>query len=434
MNSLICTAEMAMRAPLGLLGRGEKAGAWVVERELGQGGMGTVYAVVHEDIGKRAALKIMHRTVLPSSQIECVLSEARVVNLVGHPNIVDIFEIGAFDDGRPYMVMERLEGVSLAARIAACRLLPDVAVTILLQICDALIATHAAGVIHRDLKSANVFLTGDDAVPRVKVLDWGIAKQMSAATGALDGLIVGTPAYLSPEQARGAVLTDRTDVYSLGVIAYELFVEQLPFEADTVREMLMKHQHAAPPLPQDLWPDIPRELQSLLLAMLDKNPERRPTALAVARRLESVRATIEARKRSIAAAALEPPTRQPRMRIARGRGYALAACAVFAVTVGAWSIRAREGDAGSLPPPLTVLTPRAVGIAAAVREVAPVHAERAKPVAAPTVAAPPPPAKRPPAGNAVHASHRHPTTHARPLISRTEPRALDPDATLEPYP
>ncbi|HMG56892.1 MAG TPA: protein kinase, partial [Kofleriaceae bacterium] len=131
---------------------GAKAGPWLVERELGRGGMGAVYAVVHEEIGKRAALKVVHRRLMPGFNCDRMLLEAKVVNQVGHPNIVDIFETGTLADGRPYIVMERLCGQSLAVRADEGKLLPDFVIAILLQVCDALIAAHAAGIVHRDLK------------------------------------------------------------------------------------------------------------------------------------------------------------------------------------------------------------------------------------------------------------------------------------------
>ena len=123
---------------------GAKAGPWIVERELGRGGMGAVYGVVHEEIGKRAALKVMHRRLISGTSAERILLEAKVVNQVGHPNIVDIFETGALEDGRPYIVMERLEGMPLSFRADEGKILPDQVIGILLQVCDALIAAHAS--------------------------------------------------------------------------------------------------------------------------------------------------------------------------------------------------------------------------------------------------------------------------------------------------
>jgi serine/threonine protein kinase len=277
-----------------VLAPGSKAGPWLVERELGRGGMGAVYAVVHEEIGKRAALKVVHqRLLVPGFNSDRMLLEAKVVNQVGHPNIVDIFETGTLGDGRPYIVMERLEGQPLSVRADDGKVLPDLVIAILLQICDALIAAHAAGVVHRDLKLDNVFLVDnldDPSTPKVKLLDWGIAKVINHdVKHTIDGQLVGTPQYLSPEQARGQLVTPQSDVYSLGVMAYELFLEQLPFEAETAAEVMAMHLRAVPPPPSELWPDVPTQLENLLLAMLAKQPDQRPTMFEVARRLETVR-------------------------------------------------------------------------------------------------------------------------------------------------
>jgi serine/threonine protein kinase len=281
---------------------GAKAGPWLVERELGRGGMGAVYGVVHEEIGKRAALKVMHRRLTTGSSAERILLEAKVVNAVGHPNIVDIFETGALEDGRPYILMERLEGMPLSYRADEGKILPDQVIAILLQVCDALIAAHAANIVHRDLKLDNVFLidnADDPSQPRVKLLDWGIAKVISNdVRHTIEGQLVGTPQYLAPEQARGAAVSPQTDVYSLGVMAYELFLEQLPFEAETSAEIMAMHLRCQPPPPSELWPDIPPSLENLLLAMLAKDPDARPTMLSVAHTLELVRADLEARKQA----------------------------------------------------------------------------------------------------------------------------------------
>jgi serine/threonine-protein kinase len=304
MKTLISTAGAGVAAPAlipDVLAPGVKCGPWIVERELGRGGMGAVYAVVHEEIGKRAALKIVHRRLLtPAFNIDRVMLEAKVVNAVGHPNIVDIFETGKLEDGRPYVVMERLEGQSLSCRADEGKLQADLVIAILLQVCDALIAAHAAHIVHRDLKLDNVFLVDnvdDPGTPKVKLLDWGIAKVINHdVRHTIEGQLVGTPQYLSPEQARGADVTPQTDVYSLGVMAYELFLEQLPFEAETSAEIMVMHLRAIPPAPSELWPDIPQQLEDLILLMLAKNPENRPTMLEVARRLESVHAELMQRR------------------------------------------------------------------------------------------------------------------------------------------
>jgi serine/threonine-protein kinase len=253
---------------------------------------------------------------MPGFNSERMLLEAKVVNQVGHPNIVDIFETGLLEDGRPYIVMERLDGQSLAVRADEGKLLPDQVIAILLQVCDALIAAHAAGIIHRDLKLDNVFLSDnpdDPTQPRVKLLDWGIAKVIHHEVHhTIEGQLMGTPQYLSPEQARGQVVSPATDVYSLGVMAYELFLEQLPFEAETAAEVMAMHLRATPPPPRELWPDMPRELEDLLLAMLAKQADRRPSMAEVARRLEAVRGELDRRCLARGGARLRsvPPVRR----------------------------------------------------------------------------------------------------------------------------
>lgn len=303
MKTMVSTAGGGLAAPIPVqdgLEAGQKAGPWIVERELGRGGMGAVYAVTHDVIGKRAALKIVHNRLLtPSFNPERMLLEARVVNQVGHPNIVDIFETGKLPDGRPYIVMERLEGQPLSDRADEGKLLADQIIGILLQVCDALLAAHAAGIIHRDLKLDNVFLVDnpdDPRSPKVKLLDWGIAKVINQEVRhTVEGQLVGTPQYLAPEQARGGQVSPATDVYSLGVMAYELFLEQLPFEAETSAEIMAMHLRATPPPPSELWPEIPPKLEDLLVQMLAKAPDHRPTVLEVARRLEDVRTDLHRR-------------------------------------------------------------------------------------------------------------------------------------------
>jgi eukaryotic-like serine/threonine-protein kinase len=258
--------------------------------------MGAVYAVIHATIGKRAALKVMHRRFATINSAERILLEARVVNQVGHPNIVDIFETGSLADGRPYIVMERLEGVALSQRVYDAKITPDQVIGILLQVCDALVAAHAAGIVHRDLKLDNIFLVDNPDDPhtaRVKLLDWGIAKVIANDPHhTIEGQLVGTPQYLAPEQARGGKVSAATDVYSLGVMAYELFVQELPFQAETPAELMTMHLRATPPRPSELWPEMPCALEDLLLAMLAKAQDARPTVLTVARTLEAVRAEL----------------------------------------------------------------------------------------------------------------------------------------------
>ncbi len=455
-----------------VLAPGSKAGPWIVERELGRGGMGAVYAVVHEEIGKRAALKVVHQRLLsPSFNSDRMLLEAKVVNQVGHPNIVDIFETGKLPDGRPYIVMERLEGQPLSYRADDGKILPDQVIGILLQICDALIAAHAAGIVHRDLKLDNVFLVDnpdEPQLPRVKLLDWGIAKVLSHdVKHTIEGQLVGTPQYLAPEQARGAQVSPQTDVYSLGVMAYELFLEELPFTAETAPEIMAMHLRSAPPPPSDLWPDIPRDLEDLLLAMLSKSPEHRPTMLEVARKLEDVRGHMRPRAQTAPA---PPATATPAVIVTPPRPrrapsgfaateyaehhrtrrwqYALGGMAVAASLALLWVSRAGDNAASaattqagqiesSAPAALFAPAPDPVAIAPA-------------PAAAPDPVEPDvvaddiarDPIEHKPVTIPLHTPlqrpvvHRPAVHHAAPHASPVAPRRwtkLDPDGTLDPY-
>lgn len=458
------------------LAPGAKAGPWVVERELGRGGMGAVYAVVHEEIGKRAALKLMHRRLLtPPFSVERVLLEAKVVNAVAHPNIVDIFETGTLGDGRPYIVMERLEGMPLSYRVDERKLLPTEVIHILLQLTDALIAAHAASVVHRDLKLDNVFLVDnpeDPTAPKVKVLDWGIAKVIDTdVRHTIEGQLVGTPQYLSPEQAKGARVTNKSDVYSLGVMAYEMFLEQLPFEAETSAEIMAMHLRAIPPAPSELWPDIPPELEQLLLVMLAKNPDNRPTMKEVAQTLESIRAGFGVARRERASSApilIAPPAvttgprerissaglaptmpadsaswsrtpRATRWQIALGGLAVVGALAMFLVTRGAEpQIAAAEtrpaetGDATATErAPATVTTAIADPVADAAAPITPPNLAPIVMSGSPDATADAPPPTRRRAASA----HRTtpPTTRKAPATPRRAAARIDPDGVIDPY-
>jgi serine/threonine-protein kinase len=264
-----------------------KVGQWRIDRMIGRGGMAAVYAVVHTGFGKRAALKLAHRTNIgPALADDAFLREARTVNTIDHPATTDVFATGRFY-GRPYLVMERLSGSTLAHRLRTESLSRDEALAILLALCDVLGAAHAAGIVHRDLKLDNVFLLDPPRVG-IKLLDWGFARHVYEEDP-LRGMLAGTLTYAAPEQFRGEDITPATDVYALGVLAYQLLLGAPPFSAaDNVSWMRM-HLDAAPPPPASIAPDVARDLDDLLLRMLAKRAAERPSAAEVAKTLTAAK-------------------------------------------------------------------------------------------------------------------------------------------------
>ncbi|MBA3454416.1 MAG: serine/threonine protein kinase, partial [Deltaproteobacteria bacterium] len=244
---------------------GTALGEYRIEGKIGQGGMGVVFSAIHPLIGKRAAIKILKKELCADPhQLQRFVDEARVVNEIGHPNIVDVFAFGEMPDGRSYFVMEWLKGETLRARIAHSSMGTAEVSAIIRPLARALEAAHEKGVIHRDLKPDNVFLVkvrGEE--PTVKLLDFGIAKLArndqrveKTATGA----IVGTPQYIAPEQAKGYAIDHRADIYALGGIIYELLTGRPPFVADNAMEMVAKHLMETPMPPSHFAPSVMPEL------------------------------------------------------------------------------------------------------------------------------------------------------------------------------
>jgi|GEM_PF-912345 len=273
---------------------GTLVGEFRVEQLLGEGGMATVYAATHTVIGKKAAVKVMsHRLCADPGAVERFVSEARAVNQIGHPNIVDAFAFGKLEDGRSYMVMEWLQGMTLQQRLEEGSLPFVDSLDLLIQICDALEAAHEKGIIHRDLKPDNIFLTtvrGRRTV--VKLLDFGIAKLTSTEltqTKTKTGLFVGTPTHISPEQARAKNVDARTDIYALGVTAYQMLLGRLPFDADNAIDLVTLHLVEPPPLPRSIWPEVPEAIEMLLLSLLEKDMEKRPSLHEVGQLLIGLR-------------------------------------------------------------------------------------------------------------------------------------------------
>jgi len=283
---------------------GTMVGSFRLERLLGRGGMGTVYLAGHPIIGSRVAVKFLHESMSASPDlVGRFYDEARAVNLIGHENIVAIYDLGLLPPSRYYIVMEYLEGSPLSARLRAGRVELRIGIDILLQLADALRVAHERGVIHRDLKPENVFLLhrhGRDHF--VKLVDFGVAKlggrDSSARTAA--GALVGTPEYMAPEQCDNRPIDRRTDVYALGVMAYEFATGRLPFVGPSVPQILLAQLRDHPTAPRSLAPDLPQAMEDLILRALAKRPEDRyPDMAAFATALEGV-------QRSIASAVPHP--------------------------------------------------------------------------------------------------------------------------------
>ena len=288
------------RSTPGDLEVGTMVGEYRVDGLLGAGGMGRVYAATHPLIGKRAAVKVLHPALsVDPDAVNRFIQEARAVNQIGHPNIVDIFAFGTLPDGRCYFVMEQLRGESLATRIEQSPLPLEDVISILDSIAIALDAAHRKGIIHRDLKPDNVFLAEvEGAKPEVKLLDFGIAKLTGDDAGGKrtqTGNVMGTPAYISPEQARGQGVDHRTDLYAFGAVAYELLTGELVFPATNAADMLAQHLFKEPPSVRERRPEIDPELDALISGLLAKDANDRPTLAQVREHLRACRARMHQR-------------------------------------------------------------------------------------------------------------------------------------------
>jgi serine/threonine-protein kinase len=260
---------------------GMDVGGYVIDGELGRGGMGVVYAATHPVIGKRAAIKVLKPSLSKNpATVERFLQEARSVNQIGHPNIVDIFAFGSLPDGRRYLVMDLLQGESLRTRVKRGPLHVREAATTIDEIASALSAAHDKGFVHRDLKPDNVFLVTNPGRTDIKLLDFGLAKLLPTATNqrvfrTATGAQLGTPDYMSPEQLRGTGVDARTDVYALGVLAFEILTGKRPRRfSDGLFDMDGK-------TPAQVLAFVPAELAQLVETMLASDPEQRPSLTAV---------------------------------------------------------------------------------------------------------------------------------------------------------
>lgn len=267
-------------------------GRFEILGELGSGGMGVVYKALDRQLDEVVALKMIRaQEMRGGEQLERLKDELRLARKITHFNVLRTYDFGELD-GLPFISMEYVPGISLRDLLnqSAGRLPYGASLRIAKQICAGLEAAHAVGVLHRDVKPENVLVESSGTA---KLMDFGIARRVARGSAGLTqtGTVVGTPYYLAPEQLKGEAIDERVDIYAAGVVFFELFTGRRPFAAASPMEVVSMHLHQAPPSPRELWPEMPEELEALIVKCLEKDPERRHRSarevLAVLDRLRS---------------------------------------------------------------------------------------------------------------------------------------------------
>ncbi|GIW72663.1 MAG: hypothetical protein KatS3mg102_2205 [Planctomycetota bacterium] len=257
------------------MGERRQLGDFILEKKIGQGGMGEVYLAHQVSLDRRVAVKVLPRSLAAQENfIERFQREAKAAANLIHPNVIQIYSIGV-EQGTPYFAMEYVEGEDLSERLRRLgRLDFEQAVEIVAGVANALAVAHEKGIVHRDIKPSNIMIDRNEVV---KVMDFGLAKATQGTVSNLtqSGLIMGTPNYMSPEQARGEPLDTRSDIYSLGVVFFELLTGKLPFAADTPAALIYKHAFEEPPPVRQVAPEVPPFLAEICERMLAKKPSER---------------------------------------------------------------------------------------------------------------------------------------------------------------
>ncbi len=251
----------------------EKLGKYKIEEELGAGGMGTVYRARDSESGELIVVKVL-LAELCSDQfyMSRFIREIKVMEELHHPNIIAILDYGK-ESGTVYFVMEYVDGPSLRKILDEEKVLPvKESLRIAIQIATALYYAHQHHVVHRDVKPSNILLDRGD---QVKLGDFGVAKSGGATRLTSTGGIVGSPYYMSPEQAQGSVVSEASDIYSLGVILYEMVTGCLPFKAANPVQLVQMHQYSIPENPYSFNPEVSEELSGIIMGLIEKQPEKR---------------------------------------------------------------------------------------------------------------------------------------------------------------
>jgi serine/threonine-protein kinase len=297
---------------------GTTIGNFQITALLGEGGMGKVYVAQHPTLARKSAIKVLHADqACDPVALSRFFTEAKAADAIRHPSIVEIYDYGTLPSGAPYIAMEYLEGETLADRLARGPVPLGESLDIVIQAASALGAAHGKEVLHRDLKPDNLFLVADQGGagrPRVKIVDFGIAKLQNDLTEVSHrtrtGALIGTPLYMSPEQCLGAKdIGPPSDLYALGVIAYEILCGRPPFEAEAVGALINMHVNEPVVSPRRLNPKLPRTLEAILQKALAKTPENRQGTMAeLQAELEKVRGLLE---RTAPELLLSAPERRP---------------------------------------------------------------------------------------------------------------------------
>jgi serine/threonine protein kinase len=406
--------------------------------------MGIVYQGLQPIIQKRVAIKVLRPAVARDVvNTERLVAEAKAVNAIRHRNIIDIFSLGTLPDGRAYVVMEYLDGRPLDSVLSSVGAFAETeAVGFLLELCNPLQAAHRAGVVHRDLKPGNIFVCQqDDGARYLKLLDFGLARRPTEGelAGRKKGTIMGTPGYMSPEQALGQAITAKTDVYALGVLAFELVTGRLPFNGATPWDVAMAHASTPPPELQRVAPSVSAGFSSLVQRMLAKDPEERASLEEVRASLVALRPELQSSTAQLlpslnlssspglslakAASLTATAVMKARHALTPNRVFAVGLAAVGALSVGGWYVAASSAQAerqqATTAPVADTETP----------------ALASTPASTPATVAPPAVASdsAAPAGEASTAADA-PTSTPPPAPLATAPLDVAPESTPSPPP